>query len=82
MSILVAVTTRVLAPGAILAAGMILMMGAPTDTLLTAVRVVAAVVVLPIAMVLAAASVQAWWRRRRGQETGEAETAPFKALVD
>ena len=82
MSHLVSVTTRVLAPGAILAAGMILMMGAPTDALLTAVRVVAAVVVLPVAMVLVAALGQSWWRRRRGQDVTESETAPFKALVD
>lgn len=82
MSNLVPVTTRVLAPGAILAAGLILMMGAPTDALLTSIRVIAAVVVLPIAMVLAAAILQTWWRRRQGDEAGESEAAPFKALVE
>lgn len=83
MSNLVPVTTRILAPGAILAAGLILMMGAPTDALLTAARVIAGVVVLPVAMVLAAAILQAWWIRRHRPEAGEpSETAPFKALFD
>lgn len=82
MSNLVPVTARVLAPGAILAAGLILMMGAPTDALLTSIRVIAAVVVLPIAMVLAAAILQTWWRRRQGHEASESETTPFKVLVE
>ena len=82
MSNLVPVTTRILAPGAILAAGLILMMDAPSGALLTLVRVIAGVVVLPVAMVLAAAIVQSWWRRRHGVETGESEIAAFKALVD
>jgi hypothetical protein len=71
-------------PGAsaILVAGLILMMDAPSDALLTAVRMIAGVVVLPVAMVLAAAIAQSWWRRRQGVETGESEIAPFKALVD
>ena len=68
--------------GAILAAGLILMDYAPSGALLTLVRVIAGVVVLPVAMVLAAAIVQSWWRRRHGVETGESEIAVFKALVD
>ena len=82
MSNLVPVTTRILAPGAILVAGLILMMDAPSGALLTAVRVIAGVVVLPVAMVLAAAIVQSWWCRRHGVEAGESEIAAFKALVD
>ena len=64
MSNLVPVTTRILAPGAILASGMILMMGAPTDALWTLARIVAGAVVLPITMVAAASIGQAWWLRR------------------
>ncbi len=61
---LVPITTRFLAPGAILAAGLVLMMGAPTDALVTALRIVAGVIALPVALVVAAYVVQAWWQRR------------------
>ncbi len=77
MSNLVPVTTQILAPAAILAAGLALMMGAPTDAWLTAIRVVAGVFVLPIALVGAAALFQVWWLRRQGKvsEPGERESA-------
>jgi hypothetical protein len=73
MSNLVPVTTRILAPGAILASGMILMMGAPTDALLTFGRIVAGAVVLPVTMVAMASIAQSWWLRRHGQPADQAE---------
>jgi hypothetical protein len=76
MSNLVPLTTRVLAPGAILAAGMIFMMGAPNDVLVTGLRIIAGVVVLPAAMVVTASLAQSWWRRRHGEPVEDAEAAP------
>ena len=84
MSNLVLVTARILAPASILAAGLILMMGSPTDVLLTLVRVIAGAFVLPVAMVFAASILQAWWVRRRGPQRTERqpESAPFMTLFD
>ena len=73
MNNLVPLTTRILAPAAILASGMILMMGAPSDALLTAFRVIAGVVVLPVALVLASSIVQTWWLRRHAGASDAAE---------